>query len=129
MRYVGFPLWDAQLYPLQSGVGGGERDAVDVMRMSPLDATLLSQEGDPPKLDGIACGHFGAFFARSSRENDYLVGRLDGAERLIALLLEDPAERREWSRTAFLAILEEEQEALKTAAGLIAEMHTRAQSL
>jgi patatin-related protein len=129
VRYVGFALWDAQLYPLQSAVGGGERDAVDVMRMSPLDATLLSHEGDPPKLDGIADGHFGAFFARSSRENDYLVGRLDGAERLIALLLEDSGERREWSRRAFLAILDEEQEALKTAGGLSAEMRSRAQSL
>ena len=129
VRYIGFALWDAQLYPLQSGVGGGERDAVDVTRMSPLDATLLSQEGDPPKLDGIADGHFGAFFALGSRENDYLVGRLDGAERLIALLLEDSGERREWSRKAFLAILDEEQEALKTAGGLIAEMRVRAHSL
>lgn len=136
VRYVGFPTWDARLYPLESAIGAGERDAIEVVRMSPLDATLLTASDGAPiveakqKLDGVSKGHFGAFFERSSRENDYLIGRLDGAERLITLVFgESEPACRQWCARAFLAILEEEQPVLKTAAARIAQLREQAQAL
>ncbi len=42
------------------------------------------------KLAGVQIAHFGAFYKRSWRINDWLFGRLDGAERLIHVLL-DPS--------------------------------------
>jgi patatin-related protein len=129
LRYVGFPLWDVQLYPLERVAEAGERDAVKVMRTSPPDATLLTRDGDGAKLKGIAVHHFGAFFDLAARENDYLIGRLDGAERLTRLLLGDDPARIEWSRRAFLAILDEEEPVLKTAGQLIAKLRERAGQL
>jgi patatin-related protein len=129
LRYVGFPLWDVQLLPLEEAAGAGERDAVRVMRSSPLDGGLLGSGAQAPKLQGTSCAHFGAFFSLAARENDYLIGRLNGAERLIRLLLEDDPERTRWSAHAFLAILDEEQEALGTAGQLIATLRSRAQAL
>lgn len=130
VRYLGFAFWDVQLYPLETVAGAGEGDAIEVIRMSPLDATLLSVKGDGPKLKGVSFGHFGAFFKRAWRENDYLIGRLDGAERLITILLgqEDPA-RRKWCGMAFLAILDEEEPVLKTVGPLIGRLRTRSQEL
>jgi patatin-related protein len=129
MRYVGFPLWDAQLLPLERLADGGERDAVKVMRTSPKDATLLTASADEPKLKGTALLHFGAFTQRAWRENDYLIGRLDGSERLIRMLVADEPTRVAWTKQAFLAILAEEEQVLKTAASLIATLRQRAEAL
>jgi hypothetical protein len=66
--------------------------------------------------------HFGAFFDRAGRENDYLWGRLDGAERLIGLLLgpsHNQEERERWFRRAVAAIIEEEESALPNAEALL----------
>jgi hypothetical protein len=91
--------------------------------MSPLDATLLDPtDPDKPKLAGMAVMHFGAFFKRDGREKDYLWGRLDGAERLIGLLLGDDhseEERAKWCRKAFAAIAEEEGDVLTHASELL----------
>jgi hypothetical protein len=117
VRYLGFPVWDVLLYPVQVLSPVGERDAIDVVRMSPHEATVL---GTPPaqKVQGRQLNHFYAFFHRSARENDYLWGRLDGAEHLVRLLLEStgsaqPLQR--WCKDAFAAVLEEEKDALPTA--------------
>ncbi len=69
-------------------------------RAIPLDVSLLAPDEtkspdepkppDEPKLSGVSIAHFGAFFSRQGRENDYLWGRLDAAETLITLLLDDP---------------------------------------
>ncbi len=123
VRYLGFPFWDILLYPIQAVSEAGERDAIDIVRMSPQDSTLLDLP-DPkkPKLAGFAVMHFGAFFNRAGRENDYLWGRLDGAERLIGLLLGDDhaeEERAEWCRKAFAAIAEEEGDVLTNATALL----------
>lgn len=58
-----------------------------------------------------------------------MIGRLDGAERLIRLLLDDVSERTMWSREAFLEILAEEEPVLKTAGALIAKLRERAEQL
>jgi patatin-related protein len=108
VRYLGFPFWDVLLYPLHALAEVGERDHVQVLRMSPRDATLLGEEGEK-KLEGVGLHHFGAFFGRHKRENDYLWGRLDGAEQLIGLLVRrDDPEFVTWCRRAFEKILEEE---------------------
>jgi patatin-related protein len=124
VRYLGFPYWDVLLYPLQTVADAGERDAIQVVRMSPRDAKLLPplDPGKPKQLSGFETMHFGAFFDRAGRENDYLWGRLDGAERLIGLLagtaLADD-ERAAWCRKAFAAIVEEEDGALASAKPLL----------
>jgi hypothetical protein len=89
-RYVGFPFWDVLVYPIQAMSGVGERDHVEVYRISPRDVGMLvlDKDGKAKKLKGMSLFHFGAFFSREGRESDYLWGRLDGAERLIKLLLD-----------------------------------------
>jgi patatin-related protein len=123
VRYLGFPFWDLILYPIQSLADAGECDAIDVVRMSPHDSKLLPlPDPDKPKLAGFSTMHFGAFFDRAGRERDYLWGRLDGAERLIGLLLRNTftdEERTEWCRKAFAAIVAEEETALKNAKPLV----------
>ena len=40
------------------------------------------------KLAGVQVAHFGAFYKRSWRINDWMFGRLDGAERVVRILLD-----------------------------------------
>lgn len=129
VRYLGFALFDAHLYPLEYSAGVGERDHLDVMRLSPRECELLSWPD--PKVKGRELAHFGAFTDREWRENDYLAGRLDGAERLISLLVgegDDVALRR-WSGRAFRAILEEERASLRSSRRLIGDLEAQAARL
>jgi patatin-related protein len=127
VRYLGFPFWDVLLYPLQALSDVGERDHVEVVRISPRDTHRIPplSNGDP-KLTGAKRHHFGAFFSRSGRERDYLWGRLDGAERLIGILLEDAdeADRERWCEQAFEAILEEDADAVPAASDLVSHVRT-----
>jgi patatin-related protein len=129
LRYVGFALFDAHLYPIEYSAGVGERDRVDVMRLSPRECELL--RWPEPKVKGSRYAHFGAFMDREWRENDYLAGRLDGAERMISLLVgeEDEAARRSWSGLAFRAILEEERTYLRSSTKLISDLEAQAARL
>jgi patatin-related protein len=129
VRYLGFPFWDVLLYPVQALSDVGERDDVEILRISPRDAHRLpvpGSSGPHGKLKGAESHHFGAFLSRAGRENDYLWGRLDGAERLIGILLQDApdADRERWCKDAFLAILEEDEGAVPRAADLV--RHVRA---
>ena len=136
-RYLGFPFWDVLVFPLQALTGVGERDHVEIYRMSPADVQLVEAD-----LSGMKLGHFGAFFTAPGRQRDYLVGRLHAAERLIKLLLDvrpepstravaDPgADRSRVTRNelvpecipAFEAIVLEETAALDKAQDFIAEV-------
>ena len=123
VRYLGFPFWDVLLYPIQAVADAGERDTIEVVRMSPHDATLLDL---PDRRSRSSPGSRSCTSARSStgpgRENDYLWGRLDGAERLIGLLLGDDLRRggaADWCRKAFAAIVEEEGDVLTNATALL----------
>jgi patatin-related protein len=133
VRYLGFPFWDILVFPVQALVDVNERDHVEVVRVSPYDATLLETDGDR-KLKGSGLHHFEAFFKRKYRENDYLWGRLDAAERLVGLLLEDPsapgipADKREcWS--IFDAIIQEERPTLQTIVGTVEDLAARVEQL
>lgn len=124
VRYLGFPVWDALLFPLQSIADVGERDRVDVVRASPADVSILTPPDDGPKLAGARLHHFGAFFTRSGREQDYLWGRLDTAERLVGVLLGtgDHDRHDAWCRRLFAAILDEEAPALEHARDLVTHL-------
>ena len=112
VRYLGFPLWDVLLYPIQALADAGENDAVQVQRMSPYEARVLSTEPQD-KVEGKRLMHFWAFFDRHARENDYLWGRLDGAVHLIGILLgKQHPDFRKWCFEAFAAILDEDEAAL-----------------
>ncbi len=94
-----------------------------MQRFSPLDATCLTAvnaDGTPKddpsaKLDGTAIRHFGAFFEQAWRENDYLWGRLDGAELAMRLLARQSGAAVDLTgnlRSALTAILDTEQAGL-----------------
>jgi len=120
VRYLGFPLWDVLLYPIQALADAGENDEIEVVRMSPFDAGVLPVT-PADKVQGKRLHHFWAFFDRTARENDYLWGRLDGAEHLIRVLLgpdEDEQAVSTWSKRAFEAILEEERGLKRTGSTL-----------
>ncbi len=110
-RYLGFPLWDALVYPVLALSGVEQFSPIRVRRLSPLDATALRW---PPeeKLKGSALHHFAAFFGRERRENDYLWGRLDAVEMLLCLV--DPATSAQDLSKAFTGVLDDEQPALRT---------------
>jgi len=132
-RYLAFPFWDVVVYPIQALGGADERDHVEVVRISPLDARLLGDEG-PRKLKGIGLHHFAAFFKREYRENDYLWGRLDAAERLVGMLLDDPMTPGLDAPPAeclplFEAILREEAPALTTIRDVVAGVRQRVDTL
>jgi patatin-related protein len=123
VRYLGFPFWDTLVFPVQALHDVNERDHVEVVRISPYDATLLGTKASE-KLKGTGLGHFAAFFKREFRENDYLWGRLDAAERLVGLLLEDPNNPGTpppptECRKVFTTILQEERAALTEIPDLI----------
>lgn len=88
-QYRRFDLFDQMSFPLYYDTGTGEPATVEVVRVSPADATSLVDEAATGrrKLAGAVLGNFGAFLDRSWRLNDIMWGRLDGAERLIQALL------------------------------------------
>jgi len=126
VRYLGFPFWDVLLYPIQALSDVGERDFVQIVRLSPRDSDRIPVEDpDQKKLIGAQKGHFGAFLSRQGREQDYLWGRLDGAERFIGMLLgprAEEADRKRWCDEAFAAILEEDEQAVPKASGLVSRV-------
>jgi patatin-related protein len=111
--YEQFPYWDLLLYPIRKASETAELDRVQVMRLSPYETSMLWQpetrKQGPAKLDGVKAGHFGAFFSREARENDYLWGRLDAAEWIVRSLLDGAPHR---ALAAFDAILTDEQSRL-----------------
>lgn len=117
--YLGFPFYDAATLPLLRNEGLTEFDPIKVDRISPDDALSIREGGTFATLRGLEFFNFGAFFSRSYRENDYLWGRLHGAERMIDLVCStldgsvDGGIIADFKRRIFLAILEEEQDRLK----------------
>ena len=122
LAYLGFPFYDVATYALLQGEGLDEFDTIKVDRISPDEAQSIRKGGARATLKGIQFNSFGAFFNRAYRENDYLWGRLHGAERLIDITLstlpagaELPASKIASIKQAiFEAILDEE--ALRCAA-------------
>jgi hypothetical protein len=85
--YLGFPFYDIATLPLTAAVGQNEFNPVKVDRIAPEDATSIREGGAQATLKGIQFNSFGAFFSRAYRENDYLWGRLHGADRLVDIVV------------------------------------------
>jgi patatin-related protein len=86
LAYLGYPFFDIATLPLLQGDGIDEFDEIKVDRVSPDDAVAIRTGGAAATLKGIQFNAFGAFFSRAWRENDYLWGRLHGADRLIDIV-------------------------------------------
>lgn len=86
-RYLGFPLWDGIIFPTISLAELPQFTQIGVSQFSPLTASVLQPPSDG-KLKGVTLHHFGAFLDPAWRENDYLWGRLDGAELILRTLHE-----------------------------------------
>ncbi|MXO93185.1 patatin-like protein [Erythrobacter arachoides] len=114
LAYLGFPFYDVTTLPLLRNEGFTEFDPVKVDRISPEDASAIRTGGTAATLRGTEFFNFGAFFSRAYRENDYLWGRLHGAERMIDLVCStvpggfDETVCLSFKRDAFLAICDEE---------------------
>ncbi|MDZ3830686.1 MAG: patatin-like protein [Sphingopyxis sp.] len=132
LAYLGYPFFDIATLPLLQGEGFDEFDPIKIDRISPSDATAIRTGGAAAMLKGIEFNSFGAFFSRAYRENDYLWGRLHGADRLIDIVASsvtgaDALAREQLTaikRRAFRAILDEEEERLPKVAALIAELRS-----
>lgn len=130
LTYLGFPYFDTATLPLLQGEGLDEFDPIKVDRIAPDDAPSIRSGGAEATLKGIQFNSFGAFFSRAYRENDYLWGRLHGAERMIDITVSTlpphirmkPGRVAAIKRAAFLAILDEEQDRLTKIAPLFAEL-------
>jgi predicted acylesterase/phospholipase RssA len=74
---------------------------VEVVRIdgnvrSPLD--LHARYGADGKVAGVQLGHFGSFLKASWRANDWMWGRLDGANQLVDLMIGPAAQESEEAR-------------------------------
>ncbi len=125
LTYLGFPFYDVATFPLIKNEGLTEYDAVKIDRISPDDARSIREGGTRATLKGTEFYNFGAFFSRDYRENDYLWGRLHGAERMVDIIcstLETPLPEnicQDFKRRAFLAIMDEELHAGRCHKGLV----------
>ncbi len=120
LAYLGWPFYDIASLPLLQGEGIDEFDPMKVDRISPDDATAIRDGGAEATLKGIQFNSFGAFFSRAYRENDYLWGRLHGAERMIDITISALGTKHlpagvaaNLKRDAFRAILAEEKDRLR----------------
>ena len=130
LSYFGFAWLDIATLPLLGGEGINEFDSIKVDRISPDDATAIRGGGAEATLKGTQFSNFGAFFSRAYRENDYLWGRLHGADRLIDITVSTSPRRLAAGRVAaikrraFRAILDEEAPRLTAIRPLIASLRT-----
>ena len=132
LAYLGFSFYDVATLSLVRQQDAQEFHAIQVDRISPDDSPSIREGGAAATLKGIEFNMFGAFFSRAYRENDYLWGRLHGAERMIDIVAstlpgEDMipnAELTELKHTLFRAILAEERDRLTSIPELLATLET-----
>jgi patatin-related protein len=132
IHYLGFPYWDILTLPAIAHRPLGEFEEIRIDRISPQDARCLPCIAGADKLRGAALGSFAGFFSRSFRENDYLLGRLHGAERLIDIICDAAglhsnaisSEIQQIKRKVFSAILQSEQSRLNRCGELVANVRS-----
>jgi patatin-related protein len=133
VNYLGFPFWDVLTFPILPWREAGEFNEIRIDRISAQDSYGLKELGSYP-LKGLAFQQFAAFLSRAYRENDYLLGRLNAADRLIDLVC-DAAEAdadllqkaKAIKRRAFARILDAEERHLPTCKDLIADIRAALQ--
>ncbi|HWG04753.1 MAG TPA: patatin-like protein [Beijerinckiaceae bacterium] len=104
VNYLGFPFWDVLTYPMAVWREGGELDKILVDRISPLDSSTLKEFNGRGGLKGTSFAHFGAFFSRAYRENDYLLGRIHALDRLIDIVCDSARLNKDSDRGWILAL-------------------------
>ena len=126
VNYLGFPFWDVLTLSVTNWRDIGEFDEILVDRISWQDARMLAQLGVTASLKGTGMAHFAAFFSQAYRENDYLLGRLHGVDRLIDIVCDAAGVGAEagfdvagLKRRAFARILDAEEKHLPRTAALI----------
>ena len=127
LAYLGFAYFDAATLALTQQNDLAETAPVRIDRISPMDWQMGGEAGDGQglarRLKGENFHQFGAFFSRAYREHDYLIGRLQGAARMLEIVLSaSPVpvpEEDALKRAAFAAILREEAARLTTVSALI----------
>ena len=136
-HYVGFAVWDVLTFSITNWRDLDEFDEIRVDRLSPDDAQAFRKGDAAATLKGIQFHHFGAFFSRAYRENDYLWGRLHAVDRLMDIVLD--AARIEGvgndidiltlKAQAFKAILDSEQHNLPDCHDLIDDLRAEMKAL
>jgi len=130
INYLGFPFWDVLTFPVTTGRGTGELREILIDRISPEEVRTLKGFEGIKSLKGIGFNNFAGFFSRRYRENDYLLGRLHAAERLIDIICDSAAIDPErdgidvvaLKRRAFERILKSEEGHLAHSRDLVAAL-------
>ena len=129
INYLGFPFWDVLTFSVTTGRATGELREILIDRISPEEVRTLKAFAGAKSLKGIGFNNFAGFFSRSFRENDYLLGRLHAAERLIDIVCDaagagqhDGIDVLALKRRAFERILKTEEPHLTHSADLIAAL-------
>jgi patatin-related protein len=128
--YIGFPFFDVLTLPLLQSMDLSELEPIRVDRISPEDCNAIRSGGAEKILKGIGFARFAAFFSRADRENDYLWGRLNSAERLVDFIINSARlsdvsidfDIMGFKKRLFLSILEAERPFLKTSATLFEDL-------
>jgi patatin-related protein len=85
--YDAFESYDLVLYPIEYAAPLGETNPVEIIRISPVDATSLEElPAAARELMGRRLHHFAGFLDSDWRKRDMAWGRLNGAECLIRAL-------------------------------------------
>lgn len=85
--YIGFSFFDVLTLPMLQPGDLNEYEEILIDRISPADADAIRTGGARAMLKGLTLRRFGGFFNRAYRENDYLWGRLNGADRLVDIVM------------------------------------------
>jgi patatin-related protein len=139
LSYLGFGFWDVLAFSTSGWRELDEFHAMKVDRIAPEDARLLRAAGAPVRPRGARLNMFGAFFSRPDREHDYLLGRLQAAERAIDMVIDcagpdclTPDEITAFKLRAFRQVVTSERPrlgescpAIATAEGWLAACETR----
>ena len=83
--YTQFEFRDMFIHPVEVLGNLGERTPIDIVRVSPKDATFICSDSSR-KLAGDTLFHFGGFLKKEWRTNDIMWGRLDAAELIVRAL-------------------------------------------
>ncbi len=123
VNYLGFPFWDVQTLAMTNWRAMVEFNEILVDRISPDDAKSFAKIAAPMALKCTGLAHFAGFFSRAYRENDYLLGRLHGVDRLIDIVCDAAADKSvdvaDLKRRAFAIVLDAEEKHLPQCAALI----------
>ena len=129
--YVGYAFYDVLTQPMTARTDLLEVDEIRVDRISPLDCGHLADGKNP--LRGTELFNFGAFFSRSTRENDYLWGRIHASNRMVDFLLDAAGPENlpaGFDKSAFKCrlinkILDSEESTMKMSAELIKDLREK----